>query len=100
MKFICVLILLTSNLAFATDSGLGDAIEHSNIKRLNPRPHIRMKGSFSYKEAIVCDVNPLSESLLVTINPNQWYALDPAAQINAFCAEMHKCDERIECKKL
>lgn len=89
----------TENL-YAEDRGLSDAINHSNIRQLNPKPDIKLKASFSLKEAVNCDVNPENGKLFVTMNPNAWYALSAVDQINTFCAEMHRCDYRIKCHKL
>lgn len=95
-----ILLCLVSFSVMAEDSGLKDAILHSNIKQIVPQPHIRFKGSFVYKEPLVCEVNPMSGSLLVTINPHSWYALKPVEQINTFCEEMNRCYVKIKCKKI
>lgn len=94
-----VLFTFTNNVS-AEDSGLTDAIKHSNILQLNPKPNIKLKASLSFKEAVNCDVNPENGKLFVTMNPNAWYKLNAVDQINTFCEEMHRCDYRIKCHKL
>ena len=101
MKFLILAIILSSiSFAAEKDTGLTDAIRHSNILQLNPRPDMKIKASLSFKEAIHCDVNPENHKLFVTMNPHAWYALSPVDKINSFCEEMHRCDYRIKCHKL